>query len=565
MNLVIANNLKTAKKFLKRFSDKKTKLLILNTKNVENYYQNFEIIKISKLITKEEVFVKAKDSVHNLKETLSNPYLQDIITYFENDIFFSLFMPLESIKEQIDKIVRDHNIKTVYFIGGNPNVSPYIVFNGLGEGSREFFLKKCWIINPFIYNELRKNNVNVKWLKKESKIKILTSLKIRGFLFKSFRILTIARYKWKNKNIQKYSTTEGRYDIFIVRGDTAARYVENFKLAKNNQSLVILDFSRLNQKEILSNFKNNLVFNIPPFSEFIFEYLKKRKKFKVNVRDLFKNSNTYNNKNINAIYFILKDLFTILPDLVFRELMFKKYRNDLKMLGIKPANIYTTETFVYGSVIHKKFAQLMESELFFLQTVALPSIKYPLLPYNGMILTSESSYEYFKDIIETEFFDYRPFQKEKLIKNNKISKNIAVFTQPDEYREVFKDIFTAIYEVFSKEKALVNLKLLVKLHQRDNLKNYKSQIKKIEKLIPIEIRDSLEKTLDESDIAIVSTSSVIYDLLKLNKKVIIFVPPELMNDNVVIKDVRKSINSNFSIVNDLSEFKVRMKTIIQGN
>lgn len=565
MDLVIANNLKTAKKFLKHFSDKKTKLVILNATNAENYYQNFEIIKISKLISKEEVFLKAKDSIHNLKETLSNHYLQDIITYFENDIFFSLFMPLESMKEKIDEIIRDHNIETVYFIGGNPNISPYIVFNSLAEGSREFFFKKCWIVNPFIYNELRKINVTVKWLKKESKIKILTSLKIREFLFKSFRILTIARYKWKNKNNQKYSANEGKYDIFIVRGDTAARFVKNFKLAKNNQFLVILDFSRLNQKEILSNFKDNLVFSIPSFSDFIFEYLKKKKKLKANVKDLFKNPNTFNNKNKNDIYYILKDLFTILPDLVFRELMFKKYRKDLKTLGIKPINIYTTETFVYGSIIHKKFAQLMEKELFFLQTVALPSIEFPVLPYGRMILTSESSYEYFKDIIETQFFDYKPFQKEKLIKNNKIVKNIAVFTQPDEYREVFKDIFSAIYEVFSKEQILINLKLLVKLHQRDNLKNYRYQIKKIEKFITVEIRDSLEETLDESDIAIVSTSSVIYDLLKLNKKTIIFVPPELMNGNIVLKDVQKSINSNFSIVNNLSEFKVHMKTIIQGN
>jgi len=528
--------------------------------------QGLTINKVNRLLLEFDVLQSANKILSDLIDSLDKGGIYSICIFFLNDIYFSLILPLESTYFQIEKIIKEEGIEGVYLVGGNPNTVPYGIFNVLSEASISFLFKRSWILNPYLFHRLKQDNVNVKWIKKDKAVKIKILTKVFRSLLKTYRFFSVVRYIIKNMNKNIYKNIEEdilneTFDIFILRSNASVRYVKEFISKYSSKFIVLVDFSRLPQDEIYSTFKNHVVCRNLKFTSYCKAYLKQKNDFRIDLRNLFsslrKNSFQKFEMLSKGLDFLLEDLHTILPDFAFRRLLFEEYFELLKNFRHNIKNIYTTETFVYGSVIHLEFAKKLGKDLNFIQSVAIQPIGFPFIPYKKMFLYSKKAFEYFSNLVESELLDYVPRNQPENSRNlvPESGATIAVLTQPDEFVDVFREVFESLISLFKnrRNQSLPKFRILIKFHPRDNLRNYRKLVAKLKTLVDVEILDSLEETLEKADIFICSTTSILYDLANTQKNVVVYVPNSLEKTNIVISDIQKLQPKNFHFSRECKE------------
>jgi len=417
-------------------------------------------------------------------DIIHNEFKDTVYTISINDIYFHLLKKIYMLIEYINKILNSNVIEKIVLFGGNEKFRylPFYFSESIEDG-KKFLHKTHWFYNKILFDTFNQK-VKISFIKKDNLFKLNIIKKVRQFsLFYITSFFIIVKHIKQIFNFSKKINLKRNINTIIpIRTIHQARFVFPLLREMKKDSFIVLFYEGLRAKnvyEFLAENKDIKIYSFYTCKNFIKTLYFIFKEFFILLK-----FNRMNKKNLTIK---LNDISLILPkEEFFLEThtipYFRLYENFLsdffKEHLINAQTILSTEMMGKEAFIESSVAKKNNIELIQFQTAMFEPKPLPIFPIGDKFLANSLNNKKSLSTIgsikngKVDFlglFRFSNILENNLLKFDKKIKKILYATQPHEL-ESNKSILYNLNDYILKYNKSV--KIIVKLHPRDNKKNY---------------------------------------------------------------------------------------------
>jgi len=460
-----------------------------------------------------------------------------------NEVYLNSLIPIFKVLVALRSLIHSKTITNLLLIGGNEQSSYYPVLFAEGERPFQFLYLRSWFVNPFIY-DVFKHTVQITWL--ETPRLIVTGVgSLRRWLIFNARLYGIFRgYLWHKLRfgcqwrLRVTSNNRGILLPLIIRTKAQFEIVRNLYLFLEKKPgikpVIIVDHSNFPQRFILDSALRQGLISGPGCLTLCQLY---RVLFKITKAWLspprIKGEFHFSFRNTALrleLQTLARELKPMVPDLFYRLNCVRAALEAIKKQKYRKIGpVLTTELIAYGCALHKEAMRKAQIEvpLIVLQGVAMAELPYPFWWGDLYLLSSGEFYEFalaHYESAQDRFFyvgDFKRCGDTPSTENSREAlKEILVFTQPDEYEFLFKDLISELCSFL--EQTTQSVLLTIKLHPRDRNRRWYRKLSREYPFVQVLNEADITELCQRATVAITATSSVLYDAHRARAPIIAF-------------------------------------------
>ncbi|MBO5239344.1 MAG: hypothetical protein J6B50_11320 [Lachnospiraceae bacterium] len=490
---------------------------------------------------------KLANSVNDLFTTIPSKW-----HVMKNTCYNLIFLPVISVIHQLDDIIEKNRICEIVLVGGS--MHPFFTMTkGDGEGEKKLY-KSNWLFNYFIYLYFSTNNkLKLTWVKKHKKINFIILQYFREIMF--FVRGCVAELSRYLRNVKKDSVeTESLNQAAIpVKLNLQMRHMNQLLENQNVINPVYLVPANISIDDDISG-----------------DYIKLRP---CNVKELYiviKESISCGKVCKKGAFYYGDFKFEIPMMALIRAMVPEYFRESCftyqveKIIKEQKNIVYLLTDFTYGVALKKlhEFAHEADLKHYNFQYVSMQKVLLPDLKLaDRYYLHTKSTYDLYKKYNSSYLFYMPVIRTDDMVHGDRVNV-VTFFLQPDKYAMRYYNILTELLDEIQKRD--ISLKVIIKPHYRQNMLEIFEKLAKSYEFCSLAMKDeSVAELLDNSDIMLSMTSSVLFESVMRNVPGIIMdidgQDEELINNNdSFLKEVNyraKSCEEILEIFADISSFK----------
>lgn len=448
----------------------------------------------------------------------SDNVVSDYFVGYRNTLYLNAFSPLLSLLEALEVACAEHNIRTLILFGGHPDVDYLVATGGEGEGPK-YFYRSRYFFNRYVYEQFN-GKLEIKWTKKDNRLKLSLLSKLRLFLLPFYQVLAVLLQFCNEKIIWhsvKYEYDLNRYrQIFCFRIpaqlNNAKFLIQN--LTKAGFPYLVLYYNNLKNYDLYKDIKNTIgnidnyasLLNFMTLKTFALNLLKSIAMFlKIMSTKLRGKYEAYNLDIIKMqlmIMYVSRVMYFVSLDHFLRKTHAKTF------ISLEAISI---DGYLENLAAKKNGLNTIAVQVFEMDILDYPDLYYAdsvfvfdkaLLAKCNVLLCSRG-----KEMIVTAPFIYYREEKDikKLKKGGRLRK--VLFASSD---EPYHQVSLSVLDCLVKLQKEMGFNLEIKLHPRNRMREYlKYRSGNVNVYKNCDIKDLMK----HADIFISLVSSTIYDAM----------------------------------------------------
>jgi len=496
-----------------------------------------------------------------VEELRKLPFPHRLLAFTGNELFTKSLLPLVKICSQLKHVVERRGTHTLILLGGNRRVSYSPVFYAEGERAFPLLHYRSWLVNPHIYQQYS-SEISVEW-QQTLRQHCAIIIRLRRLIVYGMRVAGVLRNWFLHGGIPKREQGPSEKSHLLpifVRSEPQFRLARSlYRFLEHEtclQPVLILGHTNMDQRYVRSNGEFMFVSALRSLNvgRLLSVLLASCRGFAFLPRiSLEKRWIRLASQELSMevdLRSILKELSILLPDVLVRHDGVRKTLHTLKQ-DMPMEAVVTTELLAYGGGLQKLALdhELGRSMLYVLQGVGIARIPYPFWWGDVYLLTSKDFEQYAqtRGLQEEARFRYvgdfvECYKNQSNATAQAGVKRIVLFTQPDDYSWLFKEIAQRLCQIMEEWGNQVDL--TVKLHPRDRCERYYKKLRKRYGFIKV-TRDGDPFILcQEASLAVTSTSAVLQDAYRSGVPTIAFVPGDVVNTPKFVRRLATCVVTN---------------------